>query len=284
VEISHILEEYLVQHLWIERNDITMEPDELDELAKRNFYEDETLCIKGLGQDGLLRILKVDCFEVNVEHYDSFFQYERCQGWCEDYIPLLNIRYLPSKLLKAPLLRSEYPLYSTCERLFDRRIHHEDPTLDFRCLLWGIHHVWDCDYNYIGPVVVDPQAIDAAIHEAISTSNHYCLEATIPLPLNTDCQDTLQPVTPEHFINAAQRRDITAVRLLWSKGYKVFPFENNEVHALMQDPETESHGSNCQNIAFIDHLKHIKWELDNQRTPDVYVRRWGFIDCPKCGR
>ena len=123
------------------------------------------------------------------------------------------------------------------------------------------------DPDYMNRVIVPPQAVELAISEAVSTSNHFLLGGLLRLPLSADGESTLQPVTAENFIAAVHRSDYNAICLMWEQGYSVFPFNNSEMTDWMHDPKIGCADRTCWRMAFVEHLLWFKRELDEQREP-----------------
>jgi hypothetical protein len=206
-------------------------------------------------------------------------------------IPLLVLRYVPKKLLETPLPQASSNLDPEKGERLTR------PMPDFLRFLWersSIYPVIPQDYYMISAT-----AIDHAICEAISTSNHYFLDAIFALPLSADGETKLQPVTAGHFIAAAQLLDAKAIELLWQKGYShfekewlflyngapmnmnlfssedtgIFPFENNEVIAWMKHAARKAQQSPCGNLAFIHYIMYFRNSLAAAQ-PAVPVATW----------
>ncbi|ERF74684.1 hypothetical protein EPUS_00814 [Endocarpon pusillum Z07020] len=282
VEISHTLEEYLIQQFWVEKG-IKTEPDDVEEYEKRNANLSDALRVRGRTQDGQLCQLSVQSVEVSVLYYDESEMMGTELLFEEDY-RMLHIRCIPNRILKAPLAPADNDLPLWPYILDDRRLFHTNiigPVGNFWRLIWGMGRFRADDPDYMKRVVVSPQAVELAISEAVSISNHYVLGGILRLPLTADGEGTLQPVTAEHFIAAARRSDRNAIRVMWKQGYSVFPFNNGEVIDWMHDPDIECADSTCRTMDFVDQLRRFKRELDEQREPNHWFR-WPYLGVCSC--
>jgi hypothetical protein len=129
------------------------------------------------------------------------------------------------------------------------------------------HAVLSSDPHF-KPPVARPDLVDAAIFEAISTSNHYMIDLLTLVLLSADGENLLKPAKPEHFIAAAKRLDIKAIEILLTKVSWVFPFDNVEVVSWMQHAKTEAQSIPCSKKAFINYVKYVQGKLQRRKKPE----------------
>jgi hypothetical protein len=298
VEISHIVEQYGVQCFWVDRG-IEVEPEDLHQFTNHHSRKTDLLLVGSRDENGAYHSLDIQrekltvelfCEDIDVAYYHEY------SPESVDFVRMLEIRYIPNKLLQVPLPRLRFNLrhYVLHQRL-------TRPMPDFFRFLNERYSTYS---QHWGIFVISAAAIEHAISEAISTYNHSFLNVIINLPLCADGRTRLNPVTAEHFIAAAQRLDGTALELLWQKSYSpfangvlsstwpqsdvfskenmgAFPFKNIEVIAWMKHAEREAQGSPCSNLHFIHYIKYFRERLLHQNYVRV-VSGWRHTAHCKC--
>lgn len=281
VNISHTLEEYLTQHLWIDAG-ITTEPCSLKAFAKRKTRKAAVLHVWGQDEDGHFYHLHLQRSKIHVARFQAGSDLDGYPVESE-LVQFLQICCVPNKLLRAPLPHPYASFGESGRKNLKRRLGHPMP--EFFCFLWEKAETYPSDPDLLW---VSPKAVENALFGAISTSNYYMIEALTILFFTTDGKNMLGPVTAEHFVAAASRFDRTAMRLLWEgvgvkhavfpyrgrevKPHDIFPFEEREVMVWMKRAEKQARRTPCSRVALIDYIKYCKQEKENKRDPEL--RRW----------
>ena len=102
VEVSHTLEEYLIQQFWVEKC-ITAGSGDVE------VYEKRYVCVSGRTQDGRVCRLHARSSEVRVTYYARSERMREEVLSVKDY-RTLHIRCIPNRMLKAPLTPADYDL------------------------------------------------------------------------------------------------------------------------------------------------------------------------------
>jgi hypothetical protein len=274
VDTSRILEEYLIRHLWIEK-DIIVEPDCKEMWAERNDKWYTALDITGHAADGEGRRLRVDSFEVCVVTYGLIWSLDGSWGY-QYAVRLLQIQCIPDQMLTAPLPRLEDSASISGASRDKERLRQPMPHI-FR-LLEEIRVRGDPAISE--PLVVSPKAVENAIVEAITTYNYYIVQVLTTFPLSADGVSRQSPVQAEHFIAAAKQLDSFMIAILMRHGSDMLPSDDDNLIAWAQQEPLRNDGHLCTADGFIRFLRSVGKQ--KARKPPPYVSLPEYASANPC--
>lgn len=280
VGVSQVLEEYWIQHLWIDKG-MKTRPHRQARLDKRNNDKSEILIVLGRDQEGTVHRMEIGGLRIRInsgirlgmyeEHFWDVPSYDAettSEETTEEVVIPLVICCIPEKLLRGPLPHPKgYVKGEGPHRVSHLgRLAHSMP--DFFTILCDIQRHMFSVAKTPGPFITSRQALDGATSEAISTKNYYVLDVFAHLRLATEDYLTSNkntgliswpPFTAEQFIAAARRPDEMALQLLFEYSHTgVFPYENEDVISWMQRAKIQAQDSPCNQRTFVDYLEYSR--------------------------
>jgi hypothetical protein len=155
------------------------------------------------------------------------------------FFRLLEVRYLPGRLLKGPLPLQENPTGCPACRLHNHS--HSDANPSVLGFIWALQR--DVDFTREKPKRISletvPNMVEAAITRAVSEGNALALEMLLDMSFAINEGHYATRIESQYFITAAQRLDIRTILILPKRGQAVFPFSQSNI--AMQDPVDLGH-------------------------------------------
>ncbi|ERF74683.1 hypothetical protein EPUS_00813 [Endocarpon pusillum Z07020] len=254
--------EHHIQARWVEKGNSVV-PASLQAFEEHHRHSNGRLTIHGTASKGHNKRLIIGELHVAIDSHISQPHEDNICRWSYECFNLLDVLYIPDRLLSGPLPWPQVPGgYPMC-RLYDYSILHSKPSL--LNLLWAAQHEWACRPLTAQPrhVEAQPSLVDSAVMGAITEG--YILALKMLLDTRYAKNGALYSITltRQDFILAAQRRNTLIIFVMLMTGRGMIPIDHKDVAQWISKVHEDAnplgaHGCPCLLVKYIKYLKEKK--------------------------
>ena len=271
--------EHHIQARWVEKGNLDV-PASLQAFEERRKHSTRRLTIHGTDNNGQNKRLLIGELHVAIDSHISQPHEDNICRWSYECFNLLDVLYIPNRLLSGPLLWPQVTGGCPLCRLYDYSILHSKPNL--LNLLWATQREWECRplTAHRRHLEAQPSLVASAVRSAISESNILALKMLLDTRFAKNGALYSITLTRQDFILAAQRRNTLIIFVMLMTGKGVIPIDHKNVAQWISTIHEDAnplgvHGCPCLLVKYIKYLQDKKVTQETTELCGSMIARTG---------